>query len=82
MFPHKIKSAFKAGKGGRLISPPGTWTPPNQEVADRLIAAGCLRKPKDRPDPPEPEATPEPEADPAGQSEPDPKPKKGRGRRK
>lgn len=45
MKPHKIISAFK--HGGRLISPPGEWTPSSQERADKLIAAKCLRPPKE-----------------------------------
>lgn len=45
MRAHKVISAFKAG--GTLIEPPGEWTPNNQAKADRLIAAGCLKAPKE-----------------------------------
>jgi hypothetical protein len=41
MRPHKILSAFKLGAA--TISPPGMWTPPDESVAARLIAAKCLR---------------------------------------
>ena len=39
---HKVISAIK--DGGRQISPPATWTPPSEEVAERLRRAGCIRE--------------------------------------
>jgi hypothetical protein len=70
MRPHRIKSAFRAG--GRTIGPQDQreWTPPDQETADRLIKAGCLRAPKDKPEAelaeqPEPETEAEPKPKPA-----------------
>ena len=73
MQPHKIKSAFKSG--GTLISPPGKWTPPNQAVADRLIASQCLRPPPGEPSPddagtPQPPTEPTPAEDPPGEPSP------------
>lgn len=76
MRPHKIKSAFKSS--GRLVSPPGEWTPPDQDTADRLVAAGCLRVPKDKP---EPEPADE-SAEEAVEPEPEPESRKKRSRRK
>lgn len=43
MKPHRILSAFK--HAGQLIEPPGMWTPPSVGVAERLVAAKCLRAP-------------------------------------
>jgi len=39
--PHRVIAAFISGR--QQIVPPAEWTPPSQAVADRLIAAGCLR---------------------------------------
>lgn len=41
--PHKVIAEFVAG--AERIQPGDVWTPPNQEVADRMIAAGCLARP-------------------------------------
>lgn len=43
MKPHKVKNRFRAPEG--YIDPPGPWTPPNQELADKFINAGCLVRP-------------------------------------
>lgn len=39
--PYKVVAEFTSH--GKRIKPPGYWTPPNHEVAERLVAAGCLR---------------------------------------
>jgi hypothetical protein len=44
MRPHRIIGKFR-DRLGREISPPGEWTPPTQEVANRLITAMCLCAP-------------------------------------
>ncbi len=43
MQAHRVIAAFK--HRGMRITPPGPWTPPTQAVADKLIAAGCLKRP-------------------------------------
>ena len=41
MEAHTVISAFRYK--GELVEPPCDWTPPNEEIAGKLIAAECLR---------------------------------------
>ena len=41
MQSYQVISAFKYQ--GELIEPPCDWTPPDEEIAKKLIAADCLR---------------------------------------
>lgn len=43
MQPHKVISAFR--DCGRLVEPPGEYVPTSQAQADRLVKAGCLKRP-------------------------------------
>ncbi len=42
MTHYKVISPFKDGLGKLIKS--GTWPPPNQDMADKLVAAGCLQE--------------------------------------
>lgn len=46
MQPHRVIAAF-VDRLGRQIMPPAEWTPLTQEMADRLVAAGCLQRPSE-----------------------------------
>jgi len=41
MQAHRVISAFKYK--GEFIEPPCDWTPPDERIAAKLIAADCLR---------------------------------------
>lgn len=43
MQSHKVISAFR--DCGRLVEPPGEYVPTSQAQADRLVRAGCLKRP-------------------------------------